>query len=129
MKKYIKKCFVILLVAIVFISILNINSFVKADYNSEMSSLLTQSDTWDDTTGATTTVNSVMSTIITVVRIVGVTAAVLMLLVLAMKYMSAAPGEKADIKKSAIVYVVGAVVLFAVTGILGIIEQVSKGIG
>ena len=128
MKKYIKKCFVILLVAIVFISILNINSFVKADYNSEMSSLLTQSDTWDDTTGATTTVNSVMSTIITVVRIVGVTAAVLMLLVLAMKYMSAAPGEKADIKKSAIVYVVGAVVLFAVTGILGIINQFATAV-
>jgi hypothetical protein len=46
-----------------------------------------------------------------------------MLLTVAMKYMSAAPGDKADIKKSAVAYVVGAIVLFAVTGILTIIEQ------
>ena len=37
--------------------------------------------------------------------------------------MSAAPGEKAEIKKSAVVYVVGAIVLFAVTGLLTIIEK------
>lgn len=128
MKKNIKKCFIIALLIIFFIAILNINNFVNADYSSEMSGLLTESDTWNDTTGASGTVNTVMATIITVVRVVGVTAAVLMLLVLAMKYMSAAPGDKADIKKSAIVYVVGAVILFAVTGILGIIEQLASGI-
>ena len=46
-----------------------------------------------------------------------------LLLTVAMKYMSSAPGDKADIKKSAVAYVVGAIVLFAVTGILTIIEQ------
>ncbi len=51
-----------------------------------------------------------------------------MLLVVAMKYMTAAPGEKADIKKSAVAYVVGAITLFAVTGILGIIEEFSINI-
>ena len=51
-----------------------------------------------------------------------------MLLVVAMKYMTAAPGEKADIKKHAVVYVVGAVVLFAVTGILGLINTFSSNI-
>ncbi len=48
--------------------------------------------------------------------------AVVMLIVLAMKYMFAAPGDKADIKKHAVVYVVGAVVLFAASGILQIIK-------
>ena len=45
-----------------------------------------------------------------------------MLAVLAMKYMSAAPGEKATIKKHAAVYIVGAIVLFGAAGILNIIE-------
>ena len=40
--------------------------------------------------------------------------------------MTAAPGEKADIKKHAIPYVVGAVIMFACTGILTIIENFAS---
>ena len=54
--------------------------------------------------------------------------AVVMLLALAMKYMISAPSEKADIKKSATVYIVGAIVLFGVSGILSIIENFSSAI-
>ena len=61
--------------------------------------------------------------IITITRIIAVGVAIIMLLVLAMKYMSAAPGDKAEIKKSAVIYVVGAIVLFAVGGILTIIQN------
>ena len=42
--------------------------------------------------------------------------------------MMAAPGDRADIKKHAVVYVVGAVVLFASTGILSIIQMFSESI-
>ena len=52
----------------------------------------------------------------------GIGVAVIMLIVLAIKYISAAPGDKAEIKKHAVVYVVGAVILFAATGILQIIR-------
>ena len=55
--------------------------------------------------------------------------AITMLLVLAMKYMSAAPSEKADIKKHAVVYVVGAVVMFAASGLLTIIGNFASSIG
>ena len=51
-----------------------------------------------------------------------------MLAILGMKYMSAAPSEKADIKKHAVVYIVGAVIMFACTGILGIIQQFAAGL-
>lgn len=80
------------------------------------------------TSSANDKVKEIVAIIITVVRVVGVAVAIVMLLVVAMKYMSAAPGEKADIKKSAVVYVVGAVVLFAVTGILGLINTFSSNI-
>lgn len=60
--------------------------------------------------------------IIGIVQVVAVSIAVIMLIWLGIKYMSAAPSEKADIKKSALIYIVGAVLLFAATGILQIIR-------
>ena len=65
---------------------------------------------------------------ITVVQVVGVGVAIIMLIVLAIKYISAAPGDKADIKKHAVVYVVGAVVLFAASGILGIVKNFASNV-
>lgn len=67
--------------------------------------------------------NDVMNQALGVVQIVAIGVAVIMLIVLAIKYISAAPGEKADIKKGAMIYVVGAVLLFGATGILEIIKQ------
>lgn len=46
----------------------------------------------------------------------------IMLIVLAIKYMSAAPGDKAEIKKHAAVYIVGAVMAFGANGIVKIIQ-------
>ena len=54
--------------------------------------------------------------------------AVIMLIVLAIKYISAAPSEKADIKKSATIYIVGAVLLFAASGVLAIIQGFAENI-
>ena len=64
--------------------------------------------------------------VIVTVQVVVTGIAVIMLIVLAMKYMLAAPGDKADIKKHAVVYVVGAVILFSVSGILKIIQVFSE---
>ena len=69
-----------------------------------------------------------MNIIIGIFQAVAVGVAAVMLIALAIKYMSSAPGEKAEIKKHAIVYVVGAVVLFAASGILGIIQRFASNI-
>ena len=61
--------------------------------------------------------------LLAVFRIAAVGIALIMLVVVAIKYMSAAPEGKAEIKKHAVIYVVGAVVLFASAGILSIIEN------
>lgn len=125
MKKVIKKTCIII---IVFVFMLSFYTKVIAGdgYSQQMKELIDDSGKVVDAGTATTTTRSVLATIIGVVKIAGVCVAVVMLLVVAMKYMSAAPGEKADIKKSAVVYVVGAIVLFAVTGILSIIEQFAS---
>ena len=118
-KKVIKALALLCMVAAVVMMVIPVN----ATYSQQMSSLISTADTVDKPTGASNTATNVVATVISSIRIIGVCFAVVMLLTVAMKYMSAAPGDKADIKKSAVAYVVGAIVLFAVTGILTIIEQ------
>lgn len=79
-------------------------------------------------TKANTATKNIVGAFAVIVKVAGTGVAVVMLIVLAMKYMIAAPGDKADIKKHAIVYVVGAVILFASTQIIGIIADFSTNI-
>lgn len=79
-----------------------------------------------DSTGTSQAATTIIGSIITIVQIIGVGVAIIMLIVLAIKYISAAPGDKAEIKKHAVVYVVGAIVLFAASGILGIIKNFAS---
>ena len=81
-----------------------------------------------DNTGAANSINKMIGAVLTVVQVIGVGVAVIMLVVLAIKYIAASPGDKAEIKKHAVVYVVGAVVLFAASGILGIIRKFASNI-
>ena len=62
--------------------------------------------------------NTAAGTVASILRIVGVGIAVVMLLTIAMKYMISSAGDRADLKKHAVAYVVGAVVLFGATNII-----------
>ena len=68
------------------------------------------------------------SMILGVVQVVAIAVAIIMLIVLAIKYISSAPNEKAEIKKHAVIYVVGAIILFAAAGILGIIQTLASNV-
>ena len=50
------------------------------------------------------------------------------ILVIAMRYMLAAPGDRADVKKSLVPFTIGAIVVFGATGILSVIANVSNSI-
>jgi len=64
-----------------------------------------------------------------IARIVGVSVAIIILSVMGTKYMVAAPGEKAEIKKHLIPYVIGAVVMLTASVIVGILESfVTSGV-
>lgn len=71
----------------------------------------------------TKSTKNIVGTIVNTIRIVGTGIAIIMITYVAIKYMSAAPTEKAEFKKSATAYIVGAVVLFASTQILGVIAD------
>ena len=76
-----------------------------------------------DTSEISQKATNIMGAALSIMRVVGTGVAIIMLIVVASKYMIAAPGERAEIKKHAVPYVVGAVVLFASSGILGIITK------
>lgn len=95
-------------------------------YNDKMGAEIQAGFKRTDNTTASEKISKVITTMVVAVKVAAVAIAIIMLLVLAMKYMMAAPGEKAEIKKHAVVYVIGAVVLFGVTGILSLIEKFSK---
>ena len=82
----------------------------------------------DGDTNVTESFTNISGAIITIARVICMGVAITMLVMVGIKYMSAAPGEKADIKKHAVIYVVGAVVMFASTGILGIIQKFASNI-
>ena len=71
---------------------------------------------------------SIANIILGILQVIAVGTAVIMLVILAIKYMTAAPSEKAEIKKSMTVYIIGAVVLFAGAAILKVIETVATDI-
>lgn len=68
------------------------------------------------------------NSIIAVVRIVGVVVAVVILLILGIKYMMGSAEEKADYKKSMIPYIVGAILIFASTAIVGVVYDMASSL-
>ena len=124
MSKVMKVMAVILLAVMIVASVstsVNALSFNQVDTQSVTKGA-------SDSSGAAASINRIVGSVLTIVQVVGCGVAVIMLIVLAIKYISAAPGDKADIKKHAVVYVVGAVVLFAASGILGIVKKFAGNI-
>lgn len=71
----------------------------------------------------------VIGKILSVIRIVAVSLAIVVLTYLGIKYMLAAPSEKADIKKQYVTFVIGVVVFVAATTILDVIKNFAAQIG
>lgn len=72
-----------------------------------------------------TGLDSTASRIIGIVQFICYAAAVILIVILGVKFMTASPDGKAEIKKSAVIYVVGAVLVFAAGVILQVIQNVA----
>ena len=114
-----KKVLGILLLTLIFVLIINI---------TPVNATLEVGGFKAETSNTGNQVQTSANIVIGIIQAIGIAAAIIMLIMVAIKYLSAAPGEKADIKKSIIIYAVGAVLLFAATGILGIIQGFANEI-
>lgn len=66
--------------------------------------------------------------IVDVLQTVGIIVTVVVLIILGIKYMTGSVGERAEYKKSMIPYLIGAVMIFALTQVLGIVMSISGNI-
>ena len=68
-------------------------------------------------------INTAAGKILGVIQVIGTAIAIGMLLYLGIKYIMSSPDDRASIKKSATMYVIGAIVLFAAVNIVKIIYE------
>ena len=67
---------------------------------------------------------NIISSVLGVIRTIGAVVALVIFMIVAIKYILASAGEKADIKKYLTTYVIGGLILFGASGILGIIKLI-----
>lgn len=114
MNKRLKRLLIVLF-DVILISTLFLNVVSYAGNVSQFTgstSLLAGTNAKNATTG-------ILGTILTI----GAAVAICILMVIGCKYLMAAPGDRADIKKYAMNYVIGAMILFGAAGILGIVQR------
>ena len=118
-QKVIKLLIAILLVVILSMTVSQVA--LAAGYN-QSSSL---SDMFDkiDESGASEAASNIIGMIINIAQVIGTGVAIVMLIVLAIQYIAASPEGKAEIKKNATIYVVGAVILLAAAVIVGMVSR------
>lgn len=124
-----KRIMCIFMIALLMVSFMSVNVFAEGEgggAGGDWKNVDQFDDYGDDDLNSKAT--TIVGAIVSVVRIVAVGVAIIMLAFVAMKYMSAAPGDRAEIKKHAVIYVVGALVLFGGSGILGIIQNFADNI-
>lgn len=82
-------------------------------------------DAFETKAGDTNTdgITSLFGSIINIVQVIGTGIAIIMLIVIAIKYLVASPEGKGELKKSALIYVVSAFILFAAVNILAVIQD------
>ena len=76
----------------------------------------------------TNQIQNVGNSIATVIRTIGIIIAVIVLMVLGIKYMMGSAEEKAEYKKTMIPYVIGAVLLAAAVTIAGAVVEMAGGL-
>ncbi len=72
--------------------------------------------------------NKMQGNVLGLVQWFGYAIAVGMLMYIGIKYMMASANEKADLKKGAISYVIGAILLVAASSVFGIINSIGQTI-
>lgn len=76
----------------------------------------------------TNDLTKVGNNIVTIIQVVGIVIAVIVLLVIGIKYMMGSASEKAEYKKTMIPYIVGAALIFAGTSLVRVIYSLSTSV-
>lgn len=120
MKKQVKVLSIALIVLTVLLAISNV--VLATDIPGKIDQIAQGNSTAD-----TSKVVNLGATIVTIMQTVGIVVAVVVLLILGIKYMMGSAEEKAEYKKTMIPYLVGAILIFASTTIVNVVYNVANG--
>lgn len=120
MKKQIKIAIIALIVIVTF------NMLAGTVFADELG--LIKSVGKGGTSVETTEVQNFGKAIVSVTRVLGVVVAVVVLLILGIKYMIGTTQERADYKKTMVPYIIGAIIIFASTTIVGVIYDLTTSL-
>ena len=120
MKKQVKILTTVLLVIMTIASLSSV-ALASGGVSATLSGL-TGKDSNVETTGLVNFGNAIVA----IVQTIGVVVAVVVLLVLGIKYMMGSAEEKAEYKKTMVPYVVGALLIFAATTIVNVVYQLAN---
>ena len=126
MKNNVIRLITIIMLVVMIVAAISGEIYVKANTGIDDITPKKLRDEAEDGTQTSEKILKVIQAILVVTQVIGIGVAVIMLIVLAIKYISASPGDKAEIKKHMVVYVVGAVLLFGAAGILEIIKRFAE---
>lgn len=121
MKSTVKKIGIV--IAIILIALLVFNTSAMAIDAGDIAGELTgtPSDAQDEVT-------NISNQIIGIITTIGVVVAVIVLLVLGIKYMMGSASEKAEYKKTMIPYLVGAILIFGASAITKVVVSLGEGL-
>ena len=124
MKKVSKVLSIILLVAIVMTIVMGtvVNASEKISSGQQVNNLFTGGNA--DTSG----ISGVGANIVKIITTIGIIVAVIVLLILGIKYMMGSASEKAEYKKTMIPYLVGAVLIFGASAIAKAVIAMSESL-
>ena len=121
MKKSIKLLSVIL-IAVMIVATLGSVVFAANDVVTGIINTVTT----PQTNAQTTQLQNVGGTVVSIIQVVGIIVAVVVIMVIGIKYMMGSAEEKAEYKKVMIPYVIGAVLIFAASTIVNVVYQISQ---
>ena len=121
MKKQVTIISIMLVIMLALVSISNV--VLASDISGKLDTIGKGNSNAD-----TSKIVSLGATIVTIMQTVGIVVAVVVLLVLGIKYMMGSAEEKAEYKKTMIPYVVGAILIFASTTIVNVVYQLANGL-
>ena len=121
MKKQVKILSIALIVLTVLLAISNV--VLATDIPGKIDQIAQGNSSAD-----TTKVVNLGATIVTIMQTVGIVVAVVVLLILGIKYMMGSAEEKAEYKKTMIPYLVGAILIFASTTIVNVVYNIANGV-
>lgn len=119
--KNITKILIIALISLLIISLAT--TVYGASTQKAIDEMIGMSENISDTSGGK--LGGVLNSIIGLIQIVGTGIAAIMVTVLGIKYIMAAPSDKADVKKQIAPMVVGAIVLFGSVNLVNIITKLA----